>query len=103
MPKIKRLQYYKRQEAIMSNYSIQLTGKTAFDQKGNKVLVNTHGKAFAIDETIEDLWQQIEGLIHQKEINSPEDLAGEVKTQAPEKEIKTVLSKLQEHQLLSFE
>lgn len=85
--------------------SIQLAGKTAFDQRGKKVLVNNTGKAFAIDETIEELWKEIEGLVssHSHQIESIDSLAHQVKTKAPTGEIKKVLHKLQEHDLLIFE
>lgn len=89
----------------MTHTSIQLAGKTAFDQRGNKVLVNETGKAFAIDETIEELWKEIEGLVssHSNNIESIDELAHQVKTNAPSQEVKKVLHKLQEHNLLIFE
>ena len=89
----------------MTHTNIQIAGKTAFDQTGRKVLVNETGKVFAIDETIEELWKEIEGLVstHANQIDSIDKLAEQMHTHAPVQEVKKVLFKLHEHNLLIFE
>lgn len=85
------------------HYQISLGGTIGFDREGQEVLVNTEGKAFAIDETIKELWKEIETAVNYpgKTICNLEELWEQLPYQSSKKKsIYKILEKLHQSQLL---
>jgi|GEM_PF-2920356 len=85
------------------HYQISLGGTIGFDKEGQEVLVNSEGKAFAIDETIKELWKEIETAVNYpgKTIGNLEDLWEQLPYRESKREhLYKIIEKLHQSQLL---
>lgn len=91
------------------NYpTLQLNGSVAFDNNGDKVIISTKGKAFATDDTILEIWHELEKLsLKQLECQGNIEKVLSYFKQVRFKDskmvqVKNIVSKLAAHELILF-